>query len=480
MSTVIVRPASASALGWPSSWSGSGGTASRGRISDGADGTWVSSNAGGDEFAVGFTSPASGSQVVRSSQLFVRWRRTQYVVGARAEFAGSTAPGPSAAATTVTTSAAAVSGWAGDATIYTDYFEYGYSGTLTIYDVWLSAVVAEPPTAAVTAPSGAVGGSSQPQIVTTHTAGSDGGPRTFTDVRVFTSAQAAIGGFDPGASPATWEARNVIGAGTTFTPDPLANGGHTVYVRTAQTVGSTVQWSAWASSTFTLTGTPPAITSVVATADDAAGRIGLTVSRDTSGPAWSSFDLERSCDGGTTWRRVTGSPVTPTSDVWTGSDFEAPNGQSVTYRARPRSTVSATGSWTNSAAVSWVSGDVWLRDVVVPSRSQKVTVTKLLAPKWGIEQDVHVAAGRPDPVVVSDVRQFSRGRLLLEVHSLDDERALLALYNGQVLLLSLPAGWAEEPQTYLVVGAVSRDRPDTMACSEWRQFDLEYVEVAAP
>ena len=479
MSTVIVRPSSASALGWPSTWTGSGGTASRSRISDGADGTWVSSTAGDIEFAVGFTNPASGSQVVRSTTLFVRWRRTTYVVGARADLAGSTAPGPSAAATTVTTSAAAVSGWAGDATIYTDPFEYGYSGTLTIYDVWLSAVVAEPPTAAVTAPSGAVGGSSQPQIVTTHTAGSDGGPRTFTDVRVFTSAQAAIGGFDPGASPATWEARNVVGAGTTFTPDPLANGDHKVYVRTAQTVGGTVQWSAWASSTFTLTGTPPAITSVVATADDAAGRIGLTVSRDTSGPAWSSLEVERSMDGGTTWRRVTGSPVTPTSDVWTGSDYESPNGQSVIYRARPRSAVSV-GSWVTSAAVSWSSADVWLRDVAGPARSQKITLTSLLAPKWDIDQDAHVAAGRSDPVVVSDVRQLSRGRLSLEVHSLEDERALLALCNGQVLLLALPPSWAEEPQIFLVAGAVSRDRPGEIACSDWRLIDIDYIEVRTP
>lgn len=106
--------------------------------------------------------------------------------------------------------------------------------------------------------------------------------QSWGDIRVFTAAQVAAGGFDPDTTDAVWERRRF----NVSTPDgyrfetigPLYNDeSFVVYVRGAQEAGGD-HWSEWDSEPFdiALTDYPPPAYEVTAVPDDARGGIALT------------------------------------------------------------------------------------------------------------------------------------------------------------------------------------------------------------
>lgn len=351
---------------------------------------------------------------------------------------------------------------------------------VTVYDMWWELVYATAPTAAVSAPTGTVTTTSAPQVKWTHTAGTDGGPQSRYEAKVFSAAQYGAGGFNPSTSTATWASGQTVGSANTVTPPALPNDTYRAYVRTAQTTGGEAQWSDWAYSGFVLAaGSPPVVLSVTATGDDAHARNRIVVARDSSGPAWDHVEVQRSDDGGVSWVPVRGGSVAILVDQWIGYDHEAGNGVPAFYRARG-SFGTVVGAYTSSvSSAAWSSPDVWLRNLRYPSQSLVVSLTSATEPEWEISQGVHRAVGRPDPVVISDVRQLSTGSFTVELFSLADELALRGLLDGDAVMLQFPAAMEEE-SIYLVPGRISRARQTEIACSGWRYITVEYVQVAMP
>lgn len=117
-----------------------------------------------------------------------------------------------------------------------------------------TVVATAAPVVAATGPSGIVYGESTPLVEWTYTA--TDAQRSY-EVAVFTVEQAAIGGFDPAASAATWRSgtTNSAIARSTRVGVSLADGaGYRAYVRSTSTVGVT---SAWSYVQFVISTAPP-------------------------------------------------------------------------------------------------------------------------------------------------------------------------------------------------------------------------------
>lgn len=117
-----------------------------------------------------------------------------------------------------------------------------------------TVVATSAPVVAVTGPSGIVYGESTPLVEWTYT--SADAQRSY-EVAVFTVEQAAIGGFDPAASPATWRSGlvNSAIARSTRVGVSLADGqGYRAYVRSTSQPGVL---SAWSYSQFVISTAPP-------------------------------------------------------------------------------------------------------------------------------------------------------------------------------------------------------------------------------
>lgn len=350
-----------------------------------------------------------------------------------------------------------------------------------IHEASVALVYAEVPTCAVSAPTGTVTTTSQPPIVFTHTPGSDGGGQVRYQVRVFTAAQYGIAGFDPQTSTATWESGEVVSSASTVIPARLANGTtYRAYVRTAQFVSGSPHWSTWAFSQFSTSWTNPTIQAISATPDATLGRHRLVVDRNTGTPNWTRLFVERSIDSGVTWVPVRGltAGILPPGNQWIGYDYEAPNGVACTYRARSDAGT-LTGPWLSSSPATWSSSDIWVKDVRNPARSRKVVVSRMPEQTFDIVQQVFRAAGRVDPVVVSDVRQMASASLQVECDDLTETLAVLDLIGSGVVLWQPPVGLGYN-QAYIVAGRVGRSNSSPEISTGWAYLDVDFVEVTAP
>jgi hypothetical protein len=350
-----------------------------------------------------------------------------------------------------------------------------------VNEVYVDLVYATQPTVTVTGPASPVTSSTSPSVTWAYTDGSDGGPQTRYQIRVFSAAQYGIAGFTPGSSPATVDTGEVASSATSAPVGPLTNGvTYRAYVRAAQTINGSSHWSEWQFIQFTMNVPGPVVQTVSVTPDNTNARHRIVVDRNTGGPAWSLLFVERSIDNGLTWVPVRGTAAGafPPGNQWIGYDYEAPNGVPCIYRARA-SLGAIVGNWTTSTGSTWSSDDNWLKDVRNPARSRKVTVSQVPEQEWAITQGVFRPAGRPDPVVVSDVRQLAEASMQFECDSVGETGQVRELLSSGVLLLQLPATLGFD-QAYLVAGTIRRVPAADELSTGWSYLDVDYVEVASP
>lgn len=156
---------------------------------------------------------------------------------------------------------------------YVSVHSYGQSAVLRIAEVYLDITYFGPPSApsAIT-PSTTWTTSLRPTFTWTHNDPTTGGTQFAFQVRVFTTAQAAIGGFDPTTSPATLDSGVIDSTVSAWaaTSDLINGGGYKTYVRTYNGLATdgtypTVRTtpSAWASQTFTMAIPVPVPTNLV-------------------------------------------------------------------------------------------------------------------------------------------------------------------------------------------------------------------------
>ncbi|MEP7114760.1 MAG: hypothetical protein ABI862_15945 [Ilumatobacteraceae bacterium] len=369
-------------------------------------------------------------------------------------------------------------------------FDIG-SGSLDLVrfvEAYIDVVYALQPSTAVSAPTGVVTNTTQPTVAWTHTPGTDGGPQSNYQVRVFSAAQYGIAGFNPATSPAIYDSGIVTSTATSAVVGPLPNSTtYRAYVRTAQSInGVAAHWADYAFTGFSIAATTPEVATVSATADDVNGRNRITVTRNSGTPYWATLDLQRSNDGGVTWVFVRGAADSiPPGDVWIGYDYEAGNGEVVIYRGRAVYGVPGlvvTGAWVTSGSVSWsVSGVDWLKDLRNPTNSMKVRLESLPATSRDRPRGVFSVIGRRDPVIISDVLHLMSGDMTLLTFTDTEADALDLLLDSNAVLLLQVRPESRFGSHYLSVGGVSVvavvSQLPSQPAARWL---MSFVEVAAP
>lgn len=314
-------------------------------------------------------------------------------------------------------------------------------------------------------------------------------------VRLFTSSQAAVPGFDPGTSPATWDSGQIrSSAGSYQIPINLANStSYVARVRVGNMAGGQMQWSSWAAVSFTISIPPaavPARPTVTAVADSANARITLTVTQSGGTPAWDHVIVQRSVDSGASWQTVrngdTDIAAGATLAIW---DYETGNGQAAMYRAQAQRSTTAVGGFTQvsvsqwsavTASTSWSSPYSWLKAPFHPAQNTAVHPTGVVTWRRPVQRGVFQIAGRRNPIVVSDVRGGRTGTLSFTTVTAAEGTAVASLLDlGEPLLYQPAPAWASDT-VYLSPGDLDENPPADDLTYRGRYWSFDATEIDSP
>lgn len=377
--------------------------------------------------------------------------------------------------TTVDTMVIAVAGNGGSTRVHELYVDWMY---VALPVTAVNAVTPDPYTASTLVP-----------ISWTNTLDTDGGAQTRYQMRVFTLAQYSIGGFDPATSPATYDSGEVVSSATTADTGAIPNATYRAYIRVAQTVNGASHWSAYAFDGFVLTAVTSDVLSVTTVASNSTGSIAVTVNRNTGTSAWDYVEVERTLDGGTTWSPVRGASYVdpPLADSFVITDYEVPNGTTVTYRARGTRLVSSlpsTGAWVSSASTSWTSTstcDAWLKAPNNPTLNVYVAMSQPVETTEEVRRGVFQVIGLASPVVVSDVLGGASAEFEVYAETILDANAIRALIalGTPILIQTHPSVWWRS--RYVSVGSLSVRHVDQRMRTRRTLLRLGgLIEVSAP
>lgn len=163
------------------------------------------------------------------------------------------------------------------------------------------------------------------------------------------------------------------------------------------------------------------------------------------------------------------------------ADYEATQNTPVEYRATAKKDgVDATSDWV--LADNLDTGGDFFFSLDDPFSGLNIYVESLKSAATTSPRTVVKVWGRPDPVVVSGVRELPYGTLVLltlELHEKDSMSEILS--SGQICVLSPQYPSEGLPDTaYLSIGSVNTTRPSPSAFEPSRRWSLEYQQVYAP
>jgi hypothetical protein len=335
------------------------------------------------------------------------------------------------------------------ALFYADYLGFAY--TWNLYEAFLDVVYANPPTAALTAPTASqvITTTSFPTISWTHTPGTDGDAQAAYHLYV---AQ-LTGGPGSGIASTVWDSGEVTSNTSSVVcgvslPNSLS---YRAIIRTAQLVNGVLQWAtADATVDFTMTLSVPATPTLSATLQAASGRVQLVMATSTSVTALSYFEAQASTDAGTTWRAVRGDMtgvsgrILASSNSLTRHDYEIEVNKATAYRVRVVSTLGIVSAWsTTTSTVTWTPTALWIKSPLAPALNVS-TLRMQSAPDWrrSGRSTAFYPAGRRNAVVISDARAGYVGSIGVLTTSAADRALLTALLDRQeTLLVQGPAAW---------------------------------------
>lgn len=245
----------------------------------------------------------------------------------------------------------------------------------TVYELYVDVDIASEPSTTVATPTGTVTSTSRPEVTWTYS-DSDGEPQTYYQLRVFNDDQYGAVGFNVETSTPLWDSGELAGDLTSAPITALlVDDSYRVYVRTAKTVSSAPYWSDWSYSAFTVNVAPP--TAPTLTLNHIANEGRVTISALGAAPTGfdsQTFELERSVDEAT-WVLIRGgSALLPdTLGLVATSDYEAPRGVTVYYRARAVGVIANdvyVSAWGTTASVAVANdGKWWFKPIEEPSTS---------------------------------------------------------------------------------------------------------------
>ena len=274
------------------------------------------------------------------------------------------------------------------------------------------------------------------------------------------------------------------------TPDvPLANGDYVIFARVSRdlTSGPERYWSDWAQADFAVDIDLPNTPTLSAAANDAAQRVALALTAFTTDDYEDDSyraDVERSDDGGLSWTPVRGCQGVP---VAVGantlpSDYEAPRGRTVTYRARVSAELSADGTriwseWDDVQVATYARRSWNIKAPEDPARSWLAASVRV---EPTAERDQTVAVFHPfdrlGAVVLGAPVSGETGTLAIYCHNAGEIAHLRTLIAWEgALYIETP--WGEERYIHIteaqwVLGGLADD--------PWRTATLNYVEVGRP
>lgn len=376
----------------------------------------------------------------------------------------------------------------------------------TIYEVFADVYYCARPSASLAiSPASPVTTTSYPELTATLTAlveswqdGSGAAARSEVEyeLRVFSAAQYAIGGFDPATSPCTWETQGLTApldyadgvtpsseAASDVPDDPFVNGAYRAYARGRRCLAAAA-FGAWASLDFAVNVPPPNPPTVSAVRGDAEQRVTVTVTPvATAGASSPLVSIERSADGGATWTRVRGGlrAAGAFGSPLTVQDYEAERGRALAYRASVEATVSdqqLVSSWTMAAVSGVLPAAGWNLKVPLDPSQNLLGANVIADPEWTQVEDAVTfrPVGRRHPVVVSMSLGGADGSLAVVTGTDEEWEAVQALreYQG-TLYLESPFGWGR------YVRILSRSWSERGAAgAPSRRVEFGFLEVEMP
>lgn len=162
-------------------------------------------------------------------------------------------------------------------------------------------------------------------------------------------------------------------------------------------------------------------------------------------------------------------------------DYEVPQNLPITYVAEAVLGGVTTVSAPVDVAPFDFGGDI-IFDLGKPWAGIPVYVESFTTQQYAIQREVINVWDRPDPVVVSGVRQFPSGVLNLITLELSERKALLnTIRSGNIIAFSQ---WHPEygldSLAYFSIGAVQETRPSPLAIEPARRWSLEVQQVRQP
>jgi len=165
--------------------------------------------------------------------------------------------------------------------------------------------------------------------------------------------------------------------------------------------------------------------------------------------------------------------------TWVGLDHEVPLDQACVWRATSPESQEVL---TTPEAIGVPSGGrAWLRHLSRPGLSRPIRVAIRPTQRRAARRGIYYLAGRPDPMVVTDLRAGDEGSMGIYVESDIESVAIRALLaDGSVLLLSCPAAWTGPRQLYISPGDVDLTPAARVVTEAGEYMTLPYVVVQRP
>jgi hypothetical protein len=362
---------------------------------------------------------------------------------------------------------------------------------VSIYKVSIIVTYYLPPTATPTAPTGTVTTTAVPQAAWTYS-DPEGGSEASAQVAFFTQAQYQAPGFDAASSPAT--ERVTVGAGvTTYTPTVLQmNGVWRVYTRATSALSGLT--GSWAHSQYTISLAAPPAPLLAVGADLANGRTRLTVT-PTGGDVPTNYTVQRSDDGGVTWRFVRGlnlAPVLVGGGANVAYDYECPRSATkpqTQYRAQVVDTLAGPilvpGPYSTVTKYTQPSdGLTWLKSVSNPALNTGLCQVVGMGDKGDAAVTVFNPINRQFPVVHIGALRASTITVTLFFPNDTAWEAWLALRAARdTLLLQTLYGDDEMEQFYGRLSAqptTVRTTTNDQNTSQFRTVSFDFYQVAVP
>ena len=314
-------------------------------------------------------------------------------------------------------------------------------------------------------------------------------PQTAWAIKVFTT--------DPGAGAAETTAAlwSSSGTGTTNSATvgtDLTNGStYYVYVKvgTSGTAGATAaNYGAWVGTSFSLTltaPTTPTLSSATWSAANQKATISVTGGASYA-PGSQEWQLQRSDDGGTTWKYVRGATRTTAAGVapgtWSVDDYEPVRGGTARYRVRSVGTagsVQLASAWTAGTNVAITAVTTWnMIALTSTGLSGSVQADVKVLGDLDLSQDegigVFAPQGRTRKIVIHGTITGEDGQYEILANTIATRDSMLAVINSQLNVLVIDpfgeqkyvrftqrqikqTGPASAPRFYITAGYVEVD-----------------------